>query len=116
MGHQMARKKNTAFTGHDLYKKYFELYQFLATFNVTVYGPVGDWDAVWGRHSPFTVTPEQHRVIRQQADAMLAMSPFPKQAIIDIVHRRFEPASQVRPWFEKVLKLLKQRVEIEHPG
>ncbi len=112
----MAKRKNTAFTKHDFYKEYFELYQFLAKFNVTVYGPVGDWDAVWGRHSSFTVTPERYKVIRQQADAILAMSPFPKQAIIDILNRHFEVKSEVRPWFEKVLKLLKQRVDLEHPG
>lgn len=100
---------------HDIYEQCFELYQFIGSFDLEAYNhPIEDRKVVNGEYFYCTYSRDAYRVIRQQADELLALAEFPAKAIADVANRYFPDLRQCKPWFEEMLALLKERVDREN--
>jgi len=105
-----------------IYDDLFELYQFISDFGEDLRTfeeldePPDDLKSVYARYRAlggYLRSQAEFDLVRQQAEVLLAIDPFPAAAVRQITNRRLGGPAECKAWLQNVLRLYQQRIDEE---
>lgn len=107
----MTDKKHIIVTEHDIYDHYNKLYQFLGQFALDAdFDKFNEVETIKEYNEPCERDHQEYLKILSQANEVLAMEPFPREAVSWAAGGLSRDPEEVKQWLRNALHLLELRV------